>query len=92
MVRKSSKKENKSVKFSVKISQPVAEAVIIFCETIEIDPKEFIRDAIVEKLLRTHVELKSEDYIYLGDRIPEVKKPLKTFFEGVRLMLEHNSK
>lgn len=74
--------------FTVRVSQELTQAVNIYCETIEIESKQFIRDAIVEKLIRTYVELKSEDYIYLGDKFPEVKKPLKKSLEAMKLVIE----
>ena len=51
-----------------------------------------IRDAIVKDLIRTNVELQSEEYIYVGDKFPEVKKPLKQFFEVMRLAIESHPK
>ncbi len=64
----------------------------IYSKTIEIEPEQFIRDAIVKDLIRTYVDLQSEDYIYLGDKFPKVKKPLMQFFEVMRLKIEQHPK
>ena len=63
--------------FSVSLPPKISNAVKIYCETIEIEPKEFITDAIVKDLIRTHAELKSEEFIYMATKVPEVKKPFK---------------
>ncbi|KKN06488.1 hypothetical protein LCGC14_1076800 [marine sediment metagenome] len=84
--------KNNKAEFLVKLSQEIAHVVKIYCDTIEINPEQFIRDAIVKGLIQTYVDLQSEEYIYVGDKFPEVKKPLKKFFEVSRLMIEHNSK
>ncbi len=57
------KKNNKS-ELVVKLSQGNANAIKTYCETIEIESKQFIRDVIVKDLIRTYVELQSEDFIY----------------------------
>lgn len=36
----------------------------------------------------TYVELQSEDYIYLGDKFPEVKKLLKKSLKTMKLVRE----
>ena len=77
-----------SIKFTVRLSQKFAQTVNIYCETIEINPEQFIRDAIVKDLIRTYVELQSEDFIYLGDKFPEVKKSLKKCLESMKLAIE----
>ncbi len=79
-------------KFTVRLSQELAQAINIYCETIEMKPEQFIKDAIVKDLMRTYVVLQPENYICLGDKFPEVKKPLNMCFEVMRLMIEHNSK
>lgn len=84
--------KDENTEFTVRLSQGFAQAVNIYCNTIEIEPKQFVRDAIVKDLIRTHVELQSEEYIYVGDKFPEVKKPLKQFFEVVRLTIESHPK
>ncbi len=58
------------------LSQEFAQAVNIYYETIEIESEHFIRDAIVEKLIHSYGDIKSEEYIYVGTKFPEVKKPL----------------
>lgn len=42
----------------------------------------------MKDLIRTYVELQSEDHIYLGDKFPRVKKPLKKCLESMRLTIE----
>jgi len=42
----------------------------------------------VKDLIRTYVDLHSEDYIYLGDKFPEVKKPLKICLEAMNLAIK----
>jgi len=81
------RKRDKS-EFLVKLSQEIANAVEIYCETIEIRPEQFIRNAVVKDLIRTFVNIQSEDYIYLGDKYPEVKKPLKKCLETMKLAIE----
>ena len=50
-------KNNKS-EFVVKLSQEIAHVFIIYCETIEIDHEQFIKDAIVKDLIKTYIDLK----------------------------------
>ena len=42
----------------------------------------------MKDLIRTYVDLQREDYIYLGDKFPEVKKPLKKYLESMKLAIE----
>ena len=77
-----------STEFTVRLSEKFAQAVNIYCETIEIGPEEFIRDAIVKDLIRTYLDVQREDYIYLGDKFPVVKKPLKKCLESMKLAIE----
>ncbi len=77
-----------STKFTLRLSQEFAQAVNIYCKTVEIKPKKFIRDAIVKDLIRTYVDLQREDYIYLSDKFPKVKKPLKEYLESMKLTFE----
>lgn len=76
------------MEFTVRLSQELAQAVNIYCEIIEIEPEPFIRDAIVKDLIRTYVDLQREDYIYLDDKFPLVKKPLKKYLESMKLAIE----
>ncbi len=69
------------------LSQEFIQAVNIYCETIEIEPEQFIRDAIVEKLIHSYGDIKSEDYIYVGTKFPEVKKPLKNCLKAMKLAI-----
>lgn len=71
----------------VQLSRDIAKALKVYCETIEIEPEQFINDAIVKDLIQTSVDLQSEEYIYVGDKFPEVKKPLKQFFEVMKLTM-----
>ena len=79
---------NRCTDFSVKISQEVAKAIKVYCETIEMKSIQFIRDAIVEKLIHSYVDIESEDYILIGDRFPEVKKPLNDCLKTMKLAIE----
>ncbi len=72
----------------VQLSRDIAKALNVYCEIIEIEPEQFIKDAIVKDLIQTSVDLQSEEYIYVGDKFPEVKKPLKPFFEVMKLTIE----
>ncbi len=56
--------KNNKLEFVVKLSQEIAHAIKIYCETIEVKPEQFIRDAIMKDLIRTYVDLQREDYIY----------------------------
>ena len=86
MDRKTFGRENSSVEFLIKSPQVVVDAIKIYCETIEIKPEQFIKDAIVKDLIHTYGDLQSEEYIYVGDKFPEVKKPLKHFFDAMKLI------
>lgn len=77
-------KRNKISEFTVKLSGDIAHSLKIYCETIEIEPEMFIKDAIVKDLIQTYVGLQSEKFIYVGDNLPEVKKPLKHFFDAMK--------
>lgn len=77
-----------NTKFVVQLSQEFGQAVNIYCETIEIEPEQFIRDAIVEKLIHSYGDIKSENYIYVGTKFPEVKKPLKDCVKTMKLAIE----
>lgn len=70
------------------LSQEFAHAANIYCETIEIDFEQFIRDAIVEKLIHSYGDIRSEDYIYVGTKTPEVKKSLKNCLKVMKLAIE----
>ncbi len=42
----------------------------------------------MKDLIRTYLDVQREDYIYLGDKFPEVKKPLKKCLEVMKLAIE----
>ena len=77
-----------NTKFVAQLSKEFAQAVNIYCETIEINPEQFIRDAIVEKLIHSYVDIKSEDFIYVGTKFPEAKKPLKNCLKAMKLAIK----
>ncbi len=77
-----------NTKFVVQLSQEFAQVVHFYCETIEINPEQFIRDVIVEKLIHSYRDIKSEDNIHVGMKFPEVKKPLKSCLKGMKLAIE----
>lgn len=79
---------NHCTDFLIKISQEVANAIKVYCETIEMKSIQFVRDAIVEKLIHSYVDIESEDYILIGDRFSEVKKPLKVCLKAMKLAIE----
>ena len=56
--------KDKITEFTVRLSQEFAQTVNIYFETIEIEPEQFIRDAIVKDLIRTYLDVQREDYIY----------------------------
>lgn len=80
------KKENKNIEFTVKLSANAGPILKIYCETIENEPEMFIKDAIVKNLIQTYIVLQLEEYIYVGDKFLEVKKPLKHFFNAIKLI------
>ena len=82
------RKKGKSVKITVRLPQDLARSVNVYCETIEIEPEQFIRDAIVEKLIHSYGDIKSEDYIYVGTKFPKVKKSLKNCLKAMKLAIE----
>ena len=90
MERKTFGRKNNSVDFLIKSPQVVVDAIKIYCETIEIKPEQFIKDAIVKDLIHTYGDLQSEQYIYVGDKYPEVKKPLKMWLGVMKLAIENN--
>lgn len=63
--------------FMVKIALKVSQAIKIYCNIIAIEPKEFIKDAMVEQFIHSYIDINSEDFILVGRSVPEVKKPLK---------------
>jgi len=76
-------KTNKNSKFKINFAQELTNVIDIYCKTIEISPEEYIKDAITKDLIRTFVDIQPEEYIYLGNEYPEVKKPLKPFFNAM---------
>ena len=87
---KKNKRKIRNQKFTVSLSKEITNAVQIYCETIEIEPKEFIRDAIVKDLMRTYTEIQSEEFIYIATKVPEVKRPLKKCLEAMKMAIKIN--
>ena len=42
----------------------------------------------MKDLIRTYLDVQREDYIYLGDKFPGVKKTLKKCLESMKLAIE----
>ncbi len=51
-------------------------------------PEACIKDAVIKDLIRIFINVQREDYIYLGDTYPTIKKSLKSFFKAMESVFE----
>jgi hypothetical protein len=72
----------------VKIIPELTEALDTNSKIIDTSPEQYIINSVVKDLIRTFLNIQSENYVYIGDNQDTIKKLLKKYLIAMKLAIE----